>query len=148
MGKNSASDFRRSRFEFSPSSGSDFPEAGSSGRKRRIRPPESLFPWLSTISSAFLMEWSIIFWTSSWSLNCSSSEIALSFFCVFSCSFPSRRRFRRATLHSSSIRLITLTSSLRRSSVRGGMLMRTILPSLSGVQPQIRFLDGLFDFAR
>jgi len=45
-----------------------------------------------------------------------------------------------ATRQSSVYFLATLTSSLRRSSVSGGMLMRMILPSLTGVRPRSDFM--------
>ena len=50
-------------------------------------------------------------------------------------SAPSRRRFRIST-RASSIRLwTTLTRSLRRSSVSGGMFSRTTVPSTLGISP-------------
>ena len=82
------------------------------------------------------MNSSVFFWILSCALNASSSEISLSFLSSLTISLASRRALRTWTLYSSQILLTTLTSSLRRCSVRGGIEIRTIFPSLEGVSPR------------
>ena len=62
--------------------------------------------------------------------------MVFSFSSFFRESLASRRTLRTATLASSVYLRATLTSSLRRSSVSGGMLMRMMRPSLTGVRPR------------
>ena len=75
----------------------------------------------------------------------SSSVIFLSLNSFFTASLPSRRMLRTATRWCSATPCSFLTSSLRRSSVSGGIGRRMILPSLAGIEAQIAGADHLLD---
>src|SRR5660397_227722 len=75
---------------------------------------------------------SVSFWTSSSARCSSSSDTSPSFFSVLRSCMTSRRTLRTATRLSSARPRTTRTSSFRRSSVRGGIFNRTVLPSTLG----------------
>jgi hypothetical protein len=60
----------------------------------------------------------------------------LSFASFFSCSFASRRTLRTAILAASPSLCTTLMSSLRRSSVNGGIGTRIRSPDVAGLRPR------------
>src|ERR1039457_3935345 len=125
-------------------------------RMREIVAPGGLphqFLQLQFYSSSYLISrisfslvraaWSILsmwvlvsFWISSWARLSSSSVIFLSLRSALTASLPSRRMLRTDTRWCSATPCRRLTNSLRRSSVRGGMGSRIILPSLAGFRPR------------
>src|SRR5437870_6742385 len=89
-----------------------------------------------TISSTLVMYESVSFWSSSWAFLASSSGIWEAFWPFLISSSTSRRMLRMWTRTSSAIFFACFTSSLRRSSVSGGIGRRMSLPSLVGVRPR------------
>src|SRR5437879_4839828 len=88
------------------------------------------------VSSTLVMYASVSFWISSWAFLVSSSVIWEAFWAFLISSSTSRRMLRMWTLTSSAIFFASFTSSLRRSSVSGGIGRRTSLPSFVGVRPR------------
>src|SRR5437588_126637 len=88
------------------------------------------------VSSTLVMYASVSFWSSSWAFLVSSSVIWEAFWAFLISSSTSRRMLRLWTRTSSAIFFASFTSSLRRSSVSGGIGRRTSLPSFVGVRPR------------
>src|SRR5712692_1464863 len=86
------------------------------------------------ISSTLVMYESVSFWSSSWAFLAASSAIWQAFWALLISSSTSRRMLRMWTRTSSAIFFACFTSSLRRSSVSGGIGRRMSLPSLVGVR--------------
>ena len=89
-------------------------------------------------SSIILMCASVTFCTSSSARFSSSSEILWSFSIFLSLSLASRRTTRTWLRPSSAILWTWRDSSLRRSSVSDGIGMRSTLPSLGGIEAEVR----------
>src|SRR5438132_1418223 len=88
------------------------------------------------ISSTLVMYESVSFWSSSWAFLASSSGIWEAFWPFLISSCTSRRMLRMWTRTSSAIFFACFASSLRRSSVSGGIGRRMSLPSFVGVRPR------------
>src|SRR5690606_21342274 len=89
-----------------------------------------------TTSSTFLMPSSVSFWISVSLRAASSSEMSFSLSSSLTWWFASRRMLRIATLAFSPSPCTCLDSSLRRSSVRAGRLIRITVPAVFGVRPR------------
>src|SRR5207247_833857 len=88
------------------------------------------------ISSTLVMYESVSFWSSSWAFLASSSGIWEAFWPFLISSCTSRRMLRMWTRTSSAIFFACFASSLRRSSVSGGIGTRWSLQSFVGVRPR------------
>src|SRR6185503_5219243 len=114
-------------------------DPGHQQASRQTSMISSSLPFTNASTCLIASSWS--FWTSFSTFFLSSSDTCSAFFTL---PIASVRECRMETFPSSASLCITFTSSLRRSSVRGGMGIRMITPSWAGLSPR---LDAAMPFS-